>query len=226
MNNEINNALMASYPTAIDLKKTEAYKKFYDDLKKLRHDNLSDYDVFLYDKQAEESCLYDFKQDDKQSPVVFQRNFGNAEADVSVATPNRYMDVYTHVNSAGNKEYFIEVVEQVPNGILSVSFRQLKGAPLSGLIYMVPEADLNRFKEANGRNDIHPGYFVCRNHKLKVEPIVSCVEIGKELSENEIAQFVENLSSMKMSDIYDIVTNAYSHKKEQEIQEQNSSMKK
>ena len=121
---------------------------------------------------------------------------------------------------------FIEVVEQVPNGILSVSFRQLKGAPLSGLIYMMPEADLNRFKEANGRNNIHPGYFVCRNHKLKVEPIVSCDEIGKELSENEIAQFVENLSSMKMSDIYDIVTNAYSHKKEQEIQEQNSSMKK
>ena len=35
MNNEINNALMASYPTAIDFKKTEAYKKFYDDLKKV-----------------------------------------------------------------------------------------------------------------------------------------------------------------------------------------------
>ena len=56
--------------------------------------------------------------------------------------------------------------------------------------------------------------------------IYICDEIGKELSESEIAQFVENLSSMKMSDIYDIVTNAYSHKKEQEIQEQNSSMKK
>ena len=98
MNNEVSNALIASYPDAINFKETESYKSFYDALKRfLCVDSFEQRDVFLHDKQAEESYLFDFKQDDKQSPICFQRSYARTN-DVSVVTSNRYTNVYVVEN--------------------------------------------------------------------------------------------------------------------------------
>ena len=89
--------------------------------------------MFLHDKQAEKSYLFDFKQDDKQSPIYFQRSYARTN-DVSVVTSNRYTNVYV-VDSS----YYIHVTEEVNGSILDVYFKQEPGGYLYATVYMIPE---------------------------------------------------------------------------------------
>lgn len=200
MNNEVSNALIASYPDAINFKETESYKSFYDALKRfLCVDSFEQRDVFLHDKQAEESYLFDFKQDDKQSPICFQRSYARTN-DVSVVTSNRYTNVYV-VDSY----YYIHVTEEVNGSILDVYFKQEPGGYLYATVYLIPESALKRERE-NSPHCVHPGFYVSGRTKIYTE-CISFECLWKALSEEQMTQFVGKLSSMTIGDIYNFATN-------------------
>lgn len=200
MNNEISNALIASYPDAINFKETESYKSFYDALKRfLCVDSFEKRDVFLHDKQAEESYLFDFKQDDKQRPMYFQRSYARTN-DVSVVTSNRYTNV-----RVVDSYYYIHVTEEVNGSILDVYFKQDPGCSMCATVYMIPAAALVRERE-NCPHCVHPGFYVSGRTNIYTE-LISYECLWKALSEEEMTQFVGKLSSMTIGDIYNFATN-------------------
>ena len=99
------------------------------------------------------SYLFDFKQDDKQSPIYFQRSYARTN-DVSVLTSNRYTNVYV-VDSY----YYIHVTEEVNGSILDVYFKQEPGGYLYATVYMIPESVLKRERE-NSPHCVHTGFYV------------------------------------------------------------------
>ena len=151
--------------------------------------------------------MFDFKEDDKQSPIYFQRSYARTN-DVSVVTSNRYTNVYV-VDSS----YYIHVTEEVNGSILDVYFKQEPGGYLYATVYMIPESALKRESE-NSPHGVHPGFYVSGRTNIYRE-FISFECLLKALSEEEMTQFVGKLFSMTIGDIYNFATNykidAYDH---------------
>lgn len=143
--------------------------------------------------------MFDFKQDDKQSPIYFQRSYARTN-DVSVVTSNRYTNVYV-VDSY----YYIHVTEEVNGSILDVYFKQEPGGYLYATVYMIPESALKCERE-NSPHCVHPGFYVSGRTNIYTE-CISFECLWKALSEEEMTQFVGKLSSMTIGDIYNFATN-------------------
>ena len=208
---EVGNALKASYPDAVDYRKTDGYKTFYEDLNKLlRGEKLNDEMTFLYDRQALEGHLLYFNKDDKgnnQDTVFFERSYGSLH-DVSVVTPTRYVDVCSRfVSSLEDKEHRIRVVEEVPNGgVIMVEFEQRTGGNMRGSICSSSFSDLYKYRQEHYPSP-HPGYFWCMGrYILPYKYSFHSEDLGRGLSKEELDQFVANLSNMKLSEIYEIVS--------------------
>lgn len=143
--------------------------------------------------------MFDFKQDDKQSPIYFQRSYARTN-DVSVLTSNRYTNVYV-VDSY----YYIHVTEEVNGSILDVYFKQEPGGYLYATVYMIPEFVLKRERE-NSPHCVYPGFYVSGRTNIYTE-CISFECLWKALSEEEMTQFMGKLFSRTIGDIYNFATN-------------------